>query len=135
MKNQQQGFGFRTVRPNDFNAIKQIHMELFPIQYGDDFLINATKGIGLNGGPLFSSIVTAKDNEDDIIGFIFCQFIPRDICEESGAMDTQSPATYTCYILTLGILPQYRREGLGEILLNTCLDYARSNRDCGMVGY
>jgi ribosomal protein S18 acetylase RimI-like enzyme len=126
-------FGFRSVRPGDFDRIRAIHRDLFPIQYADAFLSNATNGIGLNDSPLFSSIATAKDNDDDIIGFIFCQFIDRGRCEESEALHAQAPASQTCYILTLGIVPQYRRAGLGVVLLNHCLEYAQSNRDCGMV--
>ena len=124
---------FREVQPNDFQIIKLIHMQLFPIQYSDEFLSNATKGIGLNGRPLSSCIATSPDAENDIVGFIFYQFIERDSCEESDILDPRSPATQTCYILTLGLLPQYRRGGLGGKLLKKCIDFATACTECGMV--
>lgn len=126
-------FNFRPVRPNDYDEVRQIHLKLFPLQYSDQFLRKACQGIGLNDGPLFSSVVTLYPHDNTIIGFLFCQLIDRDTCEEAHALDAASDSAKTCYILTLGLLPPYRRSGLGKMLLSRCLDFACACPDCGMV--
>lgn len=126
-------FTFRGVRPADFEEVKSIHLSLFPLQYSDEFLRNACEGVGLNGRQLFSSIVTLSGEPETIVGFIFCQFIPRDNCEEADVLDEASNSTQTFYILTLGLLAKYRRCGLGRQLLTQCLDHAAACADCGMV--
>ena len=123
-------YSYRAVSPSDFEEIKRIHQSLFPLQYSDDFLRKATEGVGLHGGELYSCIVTLRE---DIIGFIFCQLISRTQCEENDILDADCPSTCACYILTLGLLPPYRRSGLGQKLLAKCLKYASNFPDCGMV--
>ena len=126
-------FSFRTVLPSDYDEIRAMHRSLFPLQYSDEFLRKACEGIGLSGGVLYSSVVTVPGDKNRIVGFIFCQLIQRAMCEERDALDQHSHSPQTCYILTLGLMPPYRRSGLGQRLLSQCKEYASACEDCGMV--
>lgn len=127
-------FQYRQIREDDFEAIKAVHLKLFPIQYSDDFLSAACRGVGLNGGSLFSVIVSLPDDDSHIVGFILAQLLPRTSCDERDVLDPQSLGIKTCYILTLGITKAYRRCGLGNILLRECVRYAQTCPECAMVG-
>ena len=60
-------FIFRMVRPSDYEDIRSMHRSLFPLQYSDEFLRNACDGVGLQGGSLFSSVVTLRGDVDALV--------------------------------------------------------------------
>ncbi len=124
---------FRSVIPEDFDQLKALHLQLFPVQYSDDFFSKAVQGVGLYDQELFSVIATTPDVDSCIIGFVLAQLIPIEKCEDKDVLDASSPAQHVCYILTLGLVPSSRRTGLGSELLRRCVEFAESYRTCGMV--
>ena len=122
---------FREIHPDDFDQIKKLHEELFPVRYSDSFYTDACQKRGINGGQLFTSI--AVDSDNIIIGFIFAQFIDTKECEHSDIFRRNSKATELCYILTLGLKTTHRRSKLGSKLVTHCVDYAKGNLACGAL--
>lgn len=142
-------FEFRVIAPNDYDAIKALHEEFFPVRYSDHFFHQSCLSIGFKGGQLFTSLCVNKST-NQVIGFIFAQILPEYGCEDSGLLGNSTPrsssalkqeqhdspntsSNYVCYILTVGLKPEYRRTGLGSELLRRCIAYAETNRYCGAV--
>jgi len=61
-------FEFRELIEDDFEQIKALHDEFFPVKYSDTFYRNATKGVGIRGGKLYNIVVMdgAGDNGPDV---------------------------------------------------------------------
>lgn len=126
------GLSLRPVRPDDFAALKAMHIQLFPIIYSDEFFAKAVCGIGLFNRPLFSLIATSlQDTGECVVGFLLAQMIARSDIEEGDVLE--GCCSEACYILTLGLDPARRRSGLGCELLGHCVNFARSSPSCGMV--
>jgi ribosomal protein S18 acetylase RimI-like enzyme len=87
-----------------------------------------------------------------IIGFVLAQFVDIDSVDEKyliGSHPTGPPSTHThtrtptnttsnvctelCYILTIGVRPQYAKLGLASKLLEGCVEYGRRSRSCGAI--
>eukprot|EP01041_Mallomonas_annulata_P003469 gene3469-6900_t len=127
-------FNFRELRVYDKLALKSLHEELFPIKYSDSFYDDACCGKGLYGKELFTSIVTVNVDEKEVLaGFILAQFMSIQQCDDTGMFGICGEPKEVCYILTLGLQPSYRREGLGQRLIGQCCEYARGNPVCGAV--
>jgi histone acetyltransferase MCC1 len=123
---------YRSVKPSDRNVLQELHDEFFPVKYSDKFYDGMSIGQGIHGLPLFSSI--AVDEHGAIIGFVFAQFLEYPSRSEDVDLFRlgQSPSK-VCYILTLGVQPEYRRYGIASILISKCVEYAQSSPDCGAV--
>lgn len=149
---------YRSIREEDFDEIKSLHEECFPIRYGDKFYKDACKGIGIDGGELFTwiAVETAPNQcqsevsssssssasghgkvehgtRERVVGFIFAQFLPAAQAEDRYIFDSSNMPEKMFYILTLGSMRTYRRIGLGSALLAKCTDYAETIKSCGAV--
>ena len=122
---------FRSIVPNDFESIRELHEEFFPVKYNDSFYIDSCNGKGMRGQPLYTCI--ACDEEDNVIGFLFGQFFDLSSCEEHFIIDSKCKVNDVFYILTLGVRQEYRRTGLASELLKKCCLFASSNTHCGAV--
>jgi len=122
---------FRSIEEKDFDIIKKLHEEFFPVRYNDQFYIDACKGIGINHLPLYSLVATTK-NDDEVVGFILAQFLPTKYSDDNIIFSYNYPDDI-CYILTLGLSSKYRRYGIGSILVTKCIEYAITNKNCGAV--
>lgn len=121
---------FRQIQESDFDQIKALHEDFFPVRYADSFYVDSCKGLGVHGAPLFTSI--AVGNSGNIVGFIFAQFIHVDECEHV-LLDRNCSVSEVCYILTLGLKQSHRRTGLGSQLVANCISHAKQNQECGAV--
>jgi ribosomal protein S18 acetylase RimI-like enzyme len=132
MDNKYQNILIRSIEEQDFDSIKRIHEELFPVKYADSFYVDACKGIGLYKGVLFSRLAI---EDGKLVGFIFAQLLdyPRQ-CEDRDLFSIRrnQPST-VCYIMTIGVELAYRKSGLGSYLLKHCIDYASASEGCGAV--
>ena len=97
---------FRSIEEKDYDVIKRLHEEFFPVRYSDTFYKDACKGIGINQMPLYSIVATTSD--DEVVGFLLAQFLPTKYSEDKVIFSYNRPIDQ-CYILTLGILSKYRR--------------------------
>lgn len=122
---------FRKIGTDDFEQIKRLHEELFPVKYSDTFFRNICTG-SLQGGELFSSIAV-DISTNLIIGFILAQILTRDRCEDKDLYVSSNPEDKVCYILTIGLKEAYRKSGLGSTLVQQCVHYSEQIQDCGAV--
>ena len=144
-----QGFEYRLISPEDHDRIKALHEECFPVRYSDSFYRNACMGQGFRGGSLYTCLCVEQATKL-VVGFIIAQVQPENEVEDTGllgvrlspnvvssetgrAVESDASVRQVCYILTLGLDNAYRRAGLGSRLLEYCIAYARSNRNCGAV--
>ena len=125
-------FSFRGLLPSDFEEIKALHEEMFPVKYSDHYYQNICNGIGLHKGMIYSDI--AISNESGLIaGFIVAQLMTYpDQCEDELFMTGKQPSS-ACYILTLGVRREYRRTGLATTIINHCKQFAIDSHNCGAI--
>lgn len=124
---------YREIESSDFEVIKTLHEELFPVKYSDAFYQNTCNGIGVGGGRLYSSLAVLSGR---VIGFILAQMVlyPSK-SEDRDLFSIDKQPKYVCYILTLGLTKTCRRSGLGTKLIQRCEEYASLNWDCGAVRF
>lgn len=123
---------FRPIQESDYQQIKALHEEFFPVRYSDSFFLDVCKGKGLHDGPLFSRIAV-NSYTHEIVGFVLAQILPYpDRCDDSDLFAIGQNPKNVCYILTLGMRPAYRRFGIATLLMENCMDYAKNN-NCGAV--
>lgn len=146
---------YRTILPGDFDSLKRLHEEMFPVRYSKKFYEDAVMGIGLRKKPLYS-LIAVKDG--GMIGFVLGQFMSMNETDEKDLIDssrlpiegggggteersTLSPAQVDAhldnlqfmYILTLGCIPDYRRKGLASALIKKLISHAKRTQQCAAV--
>lgn len=121
---------FRSILPSDFEVVKNLHDEFFPVKYSDSFYKDACNSVGIKNGKLFTSIATTANGA--IVGFILAQIMPIADCEDDYLLDENIRADI-CYILTLGVVKAFRRTGLASALVNECRQYSMCHQQCGAV--
>jgi|LauGreSBDMM110SN_4_FD.fasta_scaffold121000_1 ribosomal protein S18 acetylase RimI-like enzyme len=120
----------REIQEIDHQELKSMHEEFFPVRYSDSFYTDACRKIGIHKGFLHTCIIEI-DNE--IVGFVFAQFLPLRDNEDSCIIGSDSGAKEILYILTLGCKHEYRRHGLASILIDNVISYGNTNKYCGAV--
>ena len=131
-------FFFRPLKTSDLDALRELHDELFPIEYSINFFNDAVQGIGLFGGDLYNLAMFDKNssNPDQLMGFILAQVFEDNIHYNDASLFNSlfGIPHKVCYILTLGFRPEYRRSGLGTVLIKKLLNYLLySEKDCGIL--
>lgn len=121
---------FREILPHDLIDIKQLHEDIFPIRYSDEYYEATIHKQGLFDLPL-ATIVAISSITNKIIGFIFYQFLDTNECEDKNLF--LSNPSQVCYVLVFGLQERYRRSGLGTILMNLCIEDAIRNKQCGCI--
>ena len=53
-------YNYRKIRPTDYQVIKALHEEFFPVRYVDQFYEDAVEGKGIGGDDLYTVVVTTK---------------------------------------------------------------------------
>jgi ribosomal protein S18 acetylase RimI-like enzyme len=123
---------FREIIDDDFDVLKSLHEEFFPVRYADSFYKEVCEHRGVNGGTLFTRVALSASN-NEVIGFVIAQLFPMNECDDKDLFTFGYEAKSVCYILTLGLKKDYRRIGLGSKLISFCIDYSCSNPYCGAV--
>ncbi|KAG1703652.1 N-alpha-acetyltransferase 60 [Nymphon striatum] len=114
----------RFLCPNDFNEVKKLCSEIFPIEYPDCWYREITTN------SKFYSLAAVYNLQ--IVGLIVSEMKPWKKCNNedkdilcSRFLNTASVA----YILTLGVDRDYRRNGIASLLLDNLIAYVVSNPD------
>ncbi|CAO3589455.1 unnamed protein product [Absidia cylindrospora] len=96
----------KSICPWNVNALKKIHLTLFPVHYSDSFYYQ------LQNEGEFAKLVYL----DGIAVGSVCSRLER---------DPEQQERNCVYIMTLGILEPYRRRHLGHFLLQHIIDQAQ----------
>ena len=91
---------YRSIQYCDMDEIKAIHNEAFPIKYSDEYYFNACNQRGIDNGDLQTIIAYSKIN-NEILGFIFYQFLLTSDCEDQNLF--KSDSLEICYVLVIGL--------------------------------
>ena len=126
---------FRGIQVEDKDQLQELHEQFFPVRYSSEFYNNAVRGVGIKKLPLFS-IVVLRDKQ--IVGFILAQFFPLGQAEDREALDIYNSEKRimdpeVMYILTIGCIPEMRKQGLASRLVNMCVEHSSNNPKCGAV--
>jgi ribosomal protein S18 acetylase RimI-like enzyme len=120
---------FRSVvSADELDEIRQLHYEWFPVAYNDEFYNSLVTGGGFGGGDVITVVACMKSDVRKVIGIITVairrnekQYNPNgDLMAELGfqPLDSDSCDIPTVgYILTLGVVDELRRYGVGAALL------------------
>ncbi|ESO06678.1 hypothetical protein HELRODRAFT_64313 [Helobdella robusta] len=128
--NVQQQIQLRYLCPDDLLEVKQLCADWFPIQYPESWYTDILTN------PRFYSLAATINLK--IIGMIVSEVKPKIRCnrEDSDILAAYYPSnTLVAYILSLGVVKQYRRLGIASLLLDNLLSYLTSEdlNDCKVV--
>ncbi|BFZ17695.1 hypothetical protein BsWGS_20734 [Bradybaena similaris] len=126
----QQEVQLRFLGPSDVAEVKKLCREWFPIEYPDSWYEEITSN------PLFYSL--AATHHSRIIGLIVAELKPQmKLNKEDGDLlaSYYPPAAQVAYILSLGVVVDFRRNGIASLLLDSLLSYLTSKErlDCKAV--
>ena len=130
----------RKLCESDIEVIKDLHEDFFPISYSYDFYKKACNGIGLRGGDLYNIVAVEpssdanNDGEGPIVGFILAQVFASATAISANLFSALSIApSRVCYILTLGLIPRYRRSGMGSLFVRKLCDDMAKDKGLGAM--
>lgn len=106
---------------DDLMEVKQLCSEWFPIEYPESWYNDILTD------PRFYSLAATFNLK--IIGMIVCEVKPRSRCNREDVDLLAShypPNTLVAYILSLGVVKQFRRRGIASLLLDNLLSYLTS---------
>ncbi|KAH9400725.1 N-alpha-acetyltransferase 60 [Tyrophagus putrescentiae] len=123
--------------PTDIDVVKELCKQWFPIKYPDSWYEDIT-----GSNKFYTLVATVGDVKDTIIGLLVAEIKPYARCnhEDIGllvegstsssstsntASSTSSPRV--AYILTLGVVGQWRRHGVATLLLSKLTESLTAN--------
>lgn len=117
----------RFLTPEDIPEVKKLCAEWFPIEYPDIWYQE------IASNPKFYSL--AASYHSNIIGLIVCEIKLKSKLnkEDSDILSPSFPSTtQVAYILSLGVVVDYRSHGIGSLLLDSLLSYltTKEKGDC-----
>ena len=124
-------FHFRSIARDDYEQVKKLHEEFFPVRYSDKFFKEICTG-KLRGGDLFSSMAI-DSRTTSVIGFVLAQIVSASTLEDKDLFAQKTTDDKVCYILTIGLKETYRKSGLGSNLVRQCIHYSERFTACGAV--
>lgn len=117
-------FHLRACRPIDCDAIKEAHAKVLPIQYDEDFF----KRICWTKGSYFAVCALSTSEPQSLAGFLSARTMPpkcfcfndRQALQQVGV--TLQPQDQVLYLLTIGVMSEYRRQGLAGRMLRFAVE-------------
>ncbi|KAL2636336.1 hypothetical protein R1flu_007815 [Riccia fluitans] len=122
------------IRPSDLQTLVELHEALFPIKYESEFFSNVVHGHGIiSWGAV--DISRSSDNCDELVGFVTARVVTATENEEADMLGYELGSTERTliYILTLGVIKQYRNLGIASALIGEVIEYATSLASCRAV--
>jgi len=114
----------RFLSPEDVPDVKKLCTEWFPIEYPDSWYKDITCS-----NKFFSLAAVYRVQ---IIGLVVAEIKAQTKCnkEDQGLLSSHfAKSTKVAYILTLGVVREFRRNGIATLLLNSLVDHLTKNPD------
>ena len=113
-----------SVDPTELGEIRLLHTEWFPVQYNDDFYES------LLNGSVVTVVAVLTDSPSTIVGLISIAVKRKErqynyACDLLPHLGWSSEVDTVAYILTLGVVDELRRHGLGQALLAKGIEQVR----------
>ncbi|BBN10460.1 histone acetyltransferase MCC1 [Marchantia polymorpha subsp. ruderalis] len=125
---------YRPIRPSDLKILQEVHEALFPIKYELEFFSNVVHGHGIIS---WAAVDTNRSSEkcDELVGFVTARVVAATESEEADMLGYEHVSTERTliYILTLGVIKQYRNLGIASALIGEVIEYATSLPSCRAV--
>ncbi|PKU70212.1 histone acetyltransferase MCC1 [Dendrobium catenatum] len=125
---------YRPIRPSDLQVLELIHASLFPVRYDIDFFLNVVNGLGIvSWGAV--DVSRSDGHIDELIGFVTTRInaVKESEIQNLLRYDTTRNDQTLVYILTLGVVEQYRNLGIASSLVREVIKYASSISSCRAV--
>ncbi|CAF0755985.1 unnamed protein product [Adineta steineri] len=130
LSNSNISISFRFLRPGDQSEVKSLCCDWFPIEYPDkwyDDIVHDTK---------YFALAACETGTQRIVGLVIADIVPLGNCNHEDQQilhKSFSLTTPVCYILILGVVKEYRRQGLAGILLQQLLNTLYKRGTCKAV--
>lgn len=120
----------RFLCPDDIAEVKKLCAEWFPIEYPESWYTDITSSSN------FYSLAATINSR--IVGIIVCELKPKSHCnlEDFDILAPHYPQnTMMAYIMSLGVVKDFRRHGIASLLLDNLLSYLTSGEhsECKVV--
>ncbi|KAK4746551.1 hypothetical protein SAY87_025588 [Trapa incisa] len=122
---------FRSIRPSDLEILECIHGDVFPIRYEPEFFQNVVHGHDIvSWAAVDRSRIDGKC--DELVGFVTARIV---LAKESEIVDlltydSSKSDQSLVYILTLGVVENYRNMGIATSLIREVIRYASTIPTC-----
>jgi len=121
---------FRFLRPGDQSQVKSLCCDWFPLEYPDkwyDDVVHDSK---------YFALAACEAYTQRIVGLVVADILTLGNCnrEDQQILHKSFPLTSpVCYILILGVVKEYRRQGLAGVLLQQLLNTLYKRGTCKAV--
>ncbi|PKI68997.1 hypothetical protein CRG98_010619 [Punica granatum] len=122
---------FRPIQPSDLEILERIHGDVFPIRYESEFFQNVVHGRGIVS---WAAVDRSRTDGrcDELVGFVTARIV---MAKESEIVDLLSydaskSDQSLVYILTLGVVENYRNLGIATSLVREVIRYASTIPTC-----
>ena len=137
---------YRPLMPDDYEEVKKLHKEWFPVPY-DDRLMSAmvveNTGAFFSVGAFYSIQTGESEFKEVILGFILCKwmYVDKEFCEntskevikkindnlnyeEEAQFFLSKDTFYYCpYVMSLGVIDECRKMNIGTSMLKSIYNY------------
>lgn len=130
LPNSNVSISFRFLRPGDQNEVKALCCDWFPIEYPDqwyDDIVHDNK---------YFSLAAFETNNHRIVGVLVADIFPFGQCNREDQLILHKTFPFTTpvsYILILGVVKEYRRQGLAGILLQNLVNNLSRRGTCKAI--
>ena len=119
LSNSNTSISFRFLRPGDQSEVKSLCCDWFPIEYPDKWYDD------ISHDSKYYALAACETYTQRIIGLVVADILPLGSCNREDQQilhKSFSLTTPVCYILILGVVKEYRRQGLAGTLLQHLLN-------------
>ena len=130
LPNSNTSVSFRFLRPGDQVEVKTLCKDWFPIEYPDlwyDDIVHESK---------YFSLAACETNTNRIVGLVVADVFALGQCNREDQLILHKSFSFTtpvCYILILGVVKEYRRQGLAGILLQNLISTMSKSTTCKAI--
>uniref|UniRef100_A0A7N0TBR8 N-alpha-acetyltransferase 60 n=1 Tax=Kalanchoe fedtschenkoi TaxID=63787 RepID=A0A7N0TBR8_KALFE len=129
---QHSSISFRPILPSDRQVLEKIHSDVFPIRYESEFFQNVVDGRDVIS---WAAVDRSRQDglDDELIGFVTARIILSRDSEIEDLLRASRSEQALLYILTLGVVKEYRNRGIASALIREVIRYASNLPTCQAV--